>query len=191
MENTSKEFFAPTLTSGLSQSLNFGRVHMFPLFQPAIQALTSKQPCNICKVLLASQMRKNHPKVTASRNQFLLITGWPASPPSSLPPLILFFITSMASNIWHQQVIDYLGRRVARLTEQNGSHLVAVFNSSGSRRTTSSHKHKHVWLFVQKRNKNQSLGRDTLMILFSRLSLLKGFNKHATFSPLHGGCHSF
>lgn len=28
MENTFKEFFAPTLMSGLSQSLNFGRAHV-------------------------------------------------------------------------------------------------------------------------------------------------------------------
>lgn len=71
MENTSKEFFAPTLMSGLSQSSDFGRAHMFPLFQPAIQALTSKQPCNICKcnickVFLASQMRKKHPSLQES-----------------------------------------------------------------------------------------------------------------------------
>lgn len=135
MENTFKEFFAPTLMSGLSQSLNFGRAHMFPLFQPAIQALTSKQPCNICKVLLASQMRKKHPKVTAFRKQFLLMTQWPASPPSSLPPLMLFFITSMACNIWYQQVTvltTWEGELPDLLdTKQNGSHAAAVFNSNG------------------------------------------------------------
>lgn len=134
MENTFKEFFAPTLMSGLSQSLNFGRAHMFPLFQPAIQALTSKQPCNICKVLLASQMRKKHPKVTAFRNQFLLMTRWPASPPSSLPPLILFSITSTACNIWYQQVTVWIPREgeLPDLldTKQNGSRAVAVFNSN-------------------------------------------------------------
>lgn len=135
MENTFKEFFAPTLMSGLTQSLNFGRVHMFPLFHPAIQALTSKQPCNICKVLLASQMRKKHPKVTAFRNQFLLMTRWPVSPLRSLPPLILFVITSMACNIWYQQVtvlIPWEGELPDLLdTKQNGSHPVAVFNSNG------------------------------------------------------------
>lgn len=135
MENTFKEFFAPTLMSGLSQSLNFGRVHMFPLFHPAIQALTSKQPCNICKALLASQMRKKHPKVTAFRNRFLLMTRWPVSPLRSLPPLILFVITSMACNIWYQQVtvlIPWEGELPDLLdTKQNGSHPAAVFNSNG------------------------------------------------------------
>lgn len=133
MENTSKEFFAPTLMSGLSQSLNFGRAHTFPLFQPVIQALTSKQPCNICEVLLASQMRKEHPKVTAFRNQeFLPMTWWPASPLSSLSPLILFFITP--SNIWYQQVIALITweEELPDLldSKQSGSHAVAVFKSN-------------------------------------------------------------
>lgn len=61
-ENSSKESFSAALMFGLSQSLNFGRVYMFPLFQPAIQALTSKQPCKTHKVLSVSQKRKNTPK---------------------------------------------------------------------------------------------------------------------------------
>lgn len=69
------------------------------------------------------------------------MTRWPASPLSSLSPLTLFFITSMASNIWYQQVIALIiwEEELPDLldTEQNGSHAVAVFNSDGSRRTTS------------------------------------------------------
>jgi len=43
-------------------------------------------------------------------------------------------------------------------TKQTGSHPLAAFNSNGSgRENTSNHKHKHIWLFVEKKKikKNQ------------------------------------
>lgn len=115
MENTFKEFFTPTLMSGLSQSLNFGRACMFPLFQPAIQALTSKQPFNICKVLLASQMRKKHPSFQDS----VFTDGTTACTTAKFPSTL----NTLLHNIHGQQHLvstsdcaDYSGTRVARLT---------------------------------------------------------------------------
>lgn len=91
---------------------------------------------------------------------------------------------------WEEELPELLD------TKQNGSHSGAVFNSNGRKgRTTNSHKHKHTWPFVQtNQKKNQPLGRDTLVaddFMFSRISPSEHFIKHATYSPLHGGWHSF
>lgn len=112
-ENTCKEFFTPTLMSGLSQSLNFGRAHMFPLFQPAIQALASKQLCNICKVLLANQMRKKHPSFQESvftDDRMACITS---DFPSTLNTL-LHNIHVQQHLVSTSDCADYLGTRVTK-----------------------------------------------------------------------------
>lgn len=85
------------------------------------------------------------------------MTWWSTSPQSSLPALILFFITSAPSNIWYQQVIVLITWETEELpdlldTKHTGSHTLILFNSNGSeRKTTSNHKHKHTYLLVKKK----------------------------------------